>query len=278
MKLFTTAIIVLIVMFCSISSVFAQDVNQVIKKADEMYSQIKSVNDFDALIKYLKDAEWNNKGNWDITWRVGRALSEKAVISFLSFMNENMKNRKIKEVDDILDSDKSLEKNQENTLLELGKEARYYMEKAKALNSSRVETFYYEALSISMYGLGKSIVSALLEGISGKYESALKSALKIDKSYMEGGALRLFGRYYYVLPWPKRDIEESIKYLQEAVQSCSNNVLNNLYLGDVLWRDGKKDEAKNYWTKASQITSTTTIERIILINLKNMLSKRLSLN
>jgi tetratricopeptide (TPR) repeat protein len=263
---------------CLSTNLFSQNVDELIKKSDEMYTQIKSVNDFDPLIKFLKDAEWNNKNNYELTWRVGRALSEKAVILFLSYLNDNMKVRKIKDIDDILDSDKDLESSQEKNLLELGKEARYYMDKAKTLNSSRVETFYYGALSISMYGLGKSIISALMEGLSGKLEDALKNAEKINKGYLEGAALRQFGRYYYVLPWPKRDLDESEKYLKEAVQVGPINILNHMYLGDTFWKLDKKTEAKNAWQNASKVSGTTTIERIIFDKLKNMINKRLSLN
>jgi len=269
--------ILILIAFSTIYS-FSQTVDELIKKSDQMYSEIKSVKDFDPLIKFLKDAEWNNKNNYELTWRIGRAISEKAVIHFLSYLEENMKKRKIEDIDDILDSDGDLESDQENNLLALGKEARYYMDKAKNLNLSRVETFYYEALSISMYALGKSIISALLEGISGKYEKALENSMNINKSYLEGAAIRLFGRYYYVLPWPKRDLDESEKYLKQAVQIGPNNILNYLYLGDTYWKLDKKTEAKNAWKTATQISSTTTIEKIIIDKLKNMLNKRLTLN
>jgi tetratricopeptide (TPR) repeat protein len=257
---------------------FGQNANDLIKKSDDLYYNAKSVQDFDNLIKFLKDAEWNNKDNYEITWRTGRAISEKAVILLITYMNDNMKKRKITDVDDILDSDKDLEKEQENTLLNLGTEGIYYMEKAKKLNSSRVETFYYHALSISMYGLGKSVVSALLEGISGKYETALNGAININKTYAGSGALRSFGRYYYILPWPKRDLDESEKYLKEAVQLSPNEMLGHIYLGDTFWKLDKKKEAKEEWQKAKNTGNPDGLEKILFNAIKNIAGKRISLN
>jgi tetratricopeptide (TPR) repeat protein len=264
--------------FIFVFNVNSQNVNELIKKSDEMYLSAKSTTDFDNLIKFLKDAEWNNKNNYEITWRLGRAISEKAVLLFITYLSENMNKRKISDVDDILDSDKSLESYQEKNLLELGKEGMFYMEKAKSLNSSRVETYYYMALSISMYGLGKSIVSALLEGISGKYESALNESIKIDRSYSGSGALRLYGRYYYVLPWPKRDYDKSEQYLKQAIQNSPNEILSHLYLGDTYWKLDKKDDAKNEWKKAKDISKPDGLEKILFDKIRNMIEKRLLLN
>ncbi len=258
--------------------VLCQTANELIKKSDELYYNAKSAQDFDNLIKFLKDAEWNNKDNYELTWRTGRAISEKAVILLITYYNENMKKRKISDVDDILDSDKNLEKEQEKALLNLGTEGIYYMEKAKKLNTSRVETFYYLGLSISMYGLGKNVVSALLEGIAGKYESALNGAIKIDKIYAGSASVRLFGRYYYVLPWPKRDLDESEKYLKEAVKLSPNEMLGHIYLGDTFWRLDKQKEAKEEWQRAKNINKPDGLEKILMNSVKNMADRRLSLN
>jgi len=273
-KFFIAAWFVLITLFVHIG--WAQSVEDVIQKADAMRGQAKSASDYDPIIKLLKDADYNHPNNYELAWRVARALSEKADILYVSYLIENYSKREIEDVGDILSSDDKLEKSQEKTLLELGSEGRYYADKAVKLNPDGVEGQFYTALSISMYSLGRSILSALLEGLSGKLEDALNAAMKVNRNFDYGACLRIYGRYYFVLPWPKRDLDKSEQYLQETVQVAPNSMRGHLFFGDTLWKLGKKQEAKQEWQKAARITEFVGLERIHAPNLKTAANIRVA--
>lgn len=55
--------------------------------------------------------------------------------------------------------------------------------------------------------------------------------------------MRLIGLYYYVLPWPKRDLDKSIKYLTEEVEYAPENIKGHLLLARVYKKKRKKDLA-----------------------------------
>jgi tetratricopeptide (TPR) repeat protein len=247
---------------------WGQSVEEVVKKADDMHGKCKSATDYDPLIKLLKDTDYNNPDKYELVWRAARALCEKADVLYVKYLSDNYSNREIEDMGDILDSDDDLESPQEKTLLDLGTEARSYAGKAVKLNPNGVEGHFYTALGISMYSLGKSILSALLEGLSGKLEDALDAAIKLNKMFDYGASLRIYGRYYFVLPWPKRDLDKSEEYLQQAVQVAPNSLRAHIFFGDTLWKLGKKQEAKVEWQKAGQISDFVGMERIHLPNLK----------
>ena len=69
------------------------------------------------------------------------------------------------------------------------------------------------------------------------------NAMKIDKNYDRMGIMRLVGEYYCVLPWPKRDLKKSIKYLTEAVQYAPENIKGHLLLAKSYKKKKKKDLA-----------------------------------
>jgi hypothetical protein len=72
------------------------------------------------------------------------------------------------------------------------------------------------------------------------------AALRIDKDFQDGAPQVVWGRYFFKLPWPKRDLDESIKVLRAAVRSHPNNWRAKLYLADSLivnGLEGQDDEA-----------------------------------
>lgn len=272
--LFIAAGFLLMILSANVAS--AQSVQGIIQKADAIRDQAKSAADYDPLIKLLKDADSNRPNTYELAWHAARALSEKADILYVSYLSENYSKREIEDIGDILSSDDDLENSQEKILLDLGTEARHYADKAVKLNPDGVEGQYYNALSISMYSLGKSIMSALLEGLSGKLEDALNAAMKVNRTFDYGACLRIYGRYYFVLPWPKRDLDKSEEYLKETVQAAPNSMRGHLFFGDTLWKLGKKQEAKLEWQKASQVTEFVGLERIHAPNLKTAANIRLA--
>jgi tetratricopeptide (TPR) repeat protein len=115
---------------------------------------------------------------------------------------------------------------------EMGEQGMPYGKKALAINPGGIEGHYYYALCIAEYSIGISIVKALAKGLGPEYEKHVGKALELDRHYDSAGPLRAMGRYWYKLPWPKRDIEKSVRYLKEAVEATPFSIRGRVYLAE----------------------------------------------
>ncbi len=126
----------------------------------------------------------------------------------------------------------------------LAKEAWGYADRALAVKPGGFEGHYYKALSIGAYSEAIGIVTALTEGIEKQFVENLDIALKANEGYDRAGPLRAKGRYYAQLPWPKRDREKSVEFLNRAIKSAPDATRSHLYLAEVLLQAGKAKEAQ----------------------------------
>ncbi len=117
-------------------------------------------------------------------------------------------------------------------------------EKAVTINPDDVKGQYWATVGMGLYSEGLGILSALSQGIEGKFKNRVGLAIKLDRDYLDGGPVTLFGRFYWKLPWPKRDLDESQRLLNESLAAHPNNLRTRLFLADTLDSQGKKDEAK----------------------------------
>jgi len=96
------------------------------------------------------------------------------------------------------------------------------------------------------------ILTALGEGLEGKYNERLDTAIKLDSQYDRGAPLLIKGRYHYELPWPKRDLSESAKLYEKAIAKFPGNLRAYLYLAETLLADDKAQKAKEAILKVKQ--------------------------
>jgi len=131
-----------------------------------------------------------------------------------------------------------------NAKAQSGKQGWNLAEKALAVNPEDVRAQYYGGTGIGLYSEGVGILTALGEGLEGKFRSRVEAALRLDKNFLDGAPQVLWGRFFFKLPWPKRDVAESIKVLRTCIQEHPHNLRAKLYLAESLLDDGKKQEAK----------------------------------
>jgi hypothetical protein len=127
-----------------------------------------------------------------------------------------------------------------------GKIAWEVADKAIHANQTDVRGHYYAGVGIGLYSEGVGVLAALSQGLEGKFRERILAALRINKDFLDGAPQVVWGRYFYKLPWPKRDPEESIKVLRVAVKTHPNNWRAKLYLADSLVLNGlpgQDDEA-----------------------------------
>lgn len=110
--------------------------------------------------------------------------------------------------------------------------ARRYAETAVKLDPSRVEGHCYYALTTGDYGGTLSLIGAAIEGIGSTFEREIKRSYEIDRDFDHGSPMLALGRFYFSLPWPKRDLQQSRRYLEELKQRHPGALLGRVYLAD----------------------------------------------
>lgn len=126
----------------------------------------------------------------------------------------------------------------------LGKAAWEAGDKAVAARPDDVRGHYFSGTGVGLYSEGVGILTALSQGLEGKFRDRIQTALKLDKDYLDGSPQVVWGRYFFRLPWPKRDVGQSIRVLREAAKAHPDNWRAKLYLADALADDGHEDEGK----------------------------------
>jgi tetratricopeptide (TPR) repeat protein len=124
-----------------------------------------------------------------------------------------------------------------------GKIAWEYGDRAAAANPARVEGWNYAAAGVGNYALGIGVLTALRQGIEGKFRDRLSKAEAIDPGFEHGAIQTAWGRFWYELPWPKYSAERSRKALEAALARNADNVRAHVYLSDLLAKEGQPDQA-----------------------------------
>ncbi|MGH7788453.1 MAG: hypothetical protein ACRERC_16405, partial [Candidatus Binatia bacterium] len=115
-------------------------------------------------------------------------------------------------------------------------------QRAMRQQPQRVEGHYVYAVAIAEYAASVGIVQAIVEGMGTKVEQAALASYARDPAFEQGGIIVLLGRYYFVLPWPKRDLERSRRYLEEARARFPQQLVTRCFLAET-YHDLDEDDA-----------------------------------
>ncbi len=127
-----------------------------------------------------------------------------------------------------------------------GKKCWDYAERAKQLQSGGVQGHYWSMACIGTYSEGVGILTAVRQGLAGKFEDNGEKAVAIDASHDSGGPLRGLGRFYFKLPWPMQDLDDSRSYLERALEAGPEHPRNLAYLADLELAEKNVDAARGY--------------------------------
>lgn len=133
---------------------------------------------------------------------------------------------------------------------QLAKEGWGYAKRAVAANATGFEGKYYTALNIGAYSQAVGILAALGEGLEGQFNENLDFAIKNGESFDRYGGHTAKGRYYWELPWPKRDLKKSKEELQKSIDKHPEHLRNYLFMAETLLKDGNAKAAKVAIAKA----------------------------
>lgn len=185
-------------------------------EADALYARRDEPGALDAIRAKLGQAEKLAPNDYDVLWRVAR-------------------------LDFWLADDPTLKSEEKSRY---GKMAWEYGDRATAANPARVEGWHFAAAGVGNYALGIGVLSALRQGIEGKFKERLSKAESIDPDFEHGGIQTAWGRFWYELPWPKYSAERSEKELEAALHRNAGNVRAHVYLADLFAKEKQPERAQ----------------------------------
>lgn len=132
----------------------------------------------------------------------------------------------------------------------LGKVGWSYGDRATQANPGRVEGWHYAAGGVGNYALGIGVITALRQGIEGKFKERLSQAEKIDPDFQNGAIQTAWGRFWYELPWPKYSASRSRDSLEAALKKNPDNVRAHVYLAELHLKENRVGAWKSELQKA----------------------------
>jgi tetratricopeptide (TPR) repeat protein len=94
-----------------------------------------------------------------------------------------------------------------------------------------------------------SALTAARKGVPGKVKYYAEKTIELDDTCLDGGGYRMLGRLYFKVPkipllmnWPSK--KKALEYLEKANGIAPENMLNKLYLAEVLFAGNKKERAQ----------------------------------
>lgn len=198
------------------------DVSPLLAEADGLYARRDDPGALDALRARLREAEKAAPNDYEVLWRLAR----------LHFW---------------LSDDPNLGSGEKS---KLGKTAWEYGDRATSVNPGRVEGWHYAAAGVGNYALGIGVLTALRQGIEGKFKDRLSRAESIAPDFERGAIYTAWGRFWYELPWPKYSAERSEKALDAALAKNPDNVRAHVYLADLFAKEGQQARAREELRRA----------------------------
>ena len=121
-------------------------------------------------------------------------------------------------------------------------------EKYKDEFPQSVEVHCWLGIIWGYWGEVHSALSAARKGVPKKVKYYAKKTIELDDKYLDAGGYRMLGRLHFMVPkiplllsWPSK--EKSQQFLEQAYQIAPDNLLNKLYLAEVLFSRDYKDRA-----------------------------------
>jgi tetratricopeptide (TPR) repeat protein len=159
----------------------------------------------------------------------------------------------------------------------LGKECWELADRATALRPDGVEGWFYASAGAGNYSLGIGILSALAQGLEGKYKERLSRAEALDPKFNDGAIPTSWGRFWYELPWPKYSFRKSEKAFQKALETNPKNVRALVYLAELYRKEDQDDDARKLLERAAALEPgayDAPEERRMQVRARELLSRK----
>ncbi len=127
---------------------------------------------------------------------------------------------------------------------QVAKEGWNFAKRAVDVKPQGAEGKYYTAINIGAYSQAVGILKAIGDGLEKQFVENLDFSLKANETFDRSGGHTAKGRYYWELPWPKRDLGKSKIELEKGIAQHPEHLRNYYFLADTLLKDGDAKAAK----------------------------------
>ena len=107
---------------------------------------------------------------------------------------------------------------------------------------------YWYMSNLAKWGEASGIMKAAKEGLADQLKELCEKVIALNPKYRNGAGYRMLGIIHYKTPyiplllsWPSN--EEAIANLEKCLAMDPNDLMANLYLGQVLYDEGNEDRA-----------------------------------
>jgi tetratricopeptide (TPR) repeat protein len=188
-----------------------EDVKTAVKDADGFYRTRQESGNIEKCLAVLRPAAAAHPESYDIQWRLARALF---------WLSESQK--------------------ESETHRALAEEGAHAGDRAVAAKPEGTEGLYFGALCVGEIAHSVGVLTALTMGLEGRFREPMLKVEKLNPGIDNGGLYNGLGRYKYELPWPKRDLDASVKYLRHAIELTPADLRARVFLAETL---AKRDNA-----------------------------------
>lgn len=133
---------------------------------------------------------------------------------------------------------------------ELAPRALTHARKAHAIRPSSVDAAAILATSYMFYAASQGIVSSILGGNAGEFQTNAQRVIDLDASHDAGLGHTLLAGFYNVAPWPVGDAELALEHYEKALALAPDSVRNQYGLGVYWAREDEPARARPYFERA----------------------------
>jgi tetratricopeptide (TPR) repeat protein len=193
----------LLVVLLSFSfSLFAQEAEEMIAKADSLYVEMKDMaaaeEARDLYLKAMQVAE----DKYEVFWKLSR------ILYYVGSHKEKKKDKK--------------------TIFSQGI---YYAKRAVDLEPEKPGGYYWLGVCYGVYGEARGVLKSLF--LVDDIKEAMNKVIELDRSYEEGGPDRVLGRLFFKVPgFAGGSKKKSLEHFLKSLEYGPNDPLTRYYLAD----------------------------------------------
>ena len=193
-----------VVLFCFSLSVFGQEVEELLAKADALYEEMQDMATAEEALALYRKALGMAEDKYEPYWKISR-------IQY--YIGAHTK-----------------EKKQKKTIFA---QAVYHADKAIACGPEKPDGYYWRGVNNGKYGETRGILKSL--SLVKPIKQDMNKVIELDRSYEDGGPDRVLGRVYFKLPgFAGGNKDKSREHFEKSKEYGPNDAFTRIYLAETL--------------------------------------------
>jgi tetratricopeptide (TPR) repeat protein len=210
----TKIFLALLMVLCFSFSLYSQNAEELIAKADEICNGMNEMAEAQEALKLYQQAIGLLENKYDAYWRIGR------IQYYIGTHTERKKEKKA-----------------------IFSQGVYWSQKAVELDPEKPDGHYWLGVNNGKFGEVKGVLKSL--ALVKPVKQSMNKVIELDRSYEDGGADRVLGRVYFKLPgFAGGSKDKSREHLEKSKELGPQDALTRLYLAETLLKFKEVDMAR----------------------------------